>query len=212
MSAALAATTIHDFDAAIRQCQAKLGDKAGQIQAHLAVLRTHASQPPEQQAQATAVFWQRTRSALGSDALLAELLAATRRCAAQRAAAPAASQPPVPAAAWSPFQLPIVQQPVPAAVANQIFQQLLQQRQQLQSVLRRLDQADKRAAPDASEPPSKRQRCECECVVCLDAEPAVVLVPCGHLCLCQSCADLLRAPQCPICRAAVLRAQPVLRP
>jgi len=206
MSAALAATTIHDFDAAIRQCQAKLGDKAGQIQAHLAVLRTHASQPPEQQAQATAVFWQRTRSALGSDALLAELVAATRRCAAQRAAAAAP-------AAKSPFQLQLVQQqPVPAAVANQIFQQLLQQRQQLQSVLRRLDQADKRAAPDATEPPSKRQRCECECVVCLDAEPAVVLVPCGHLCLCQSCADLLRAPQCPICRAAVQHAQPVLRP
>jgi hypothetical protein len=201
MSAALAATTINDFDAAIRQCQAKLGDKAGQIQAHLAVLKTHASQPPEQRAQATAVFWQRTRSALGSDALLAELLAATRRCAAQRAAAPA---PP----ATSPLQLQLIQQPVPAAVANQIFQHLLR----LQSVLRRLDQAYKRAAPDASEPPSKRQRCECECVVCLDAEPAVVLVPCGHLCLCQSCADLLRAPQCPICRAAVQRAQPVLRP
>ncbi|KAL4857016.1 RNA-binding protein MEX3B [Chlorella vulgaris] len=49
-----------------------------------------------------------------------------------------------------------------------------------------------------------------ECIVCWEAERAVVLVPCGHLGLCRSCADDLLSeaePLCPLCRAEVLFAQ-----
>ena len=40
------------------------------------------------------------------------------------------------------------------------------------------------------------------CVVCMDRRPSVVLIPCGHLCVCQPCSSRLQQ-QCPICRAAV---------
>jgi hypothetical protein len=43
-------------------------------------------------------------------------------------------------------------------------------------------------------------------VVCLDAQPCVVLLPCKHLALCGSaaCAAMLGAPPlCPVCRALV---------
>ena len=42
-----------------------------------------------------------------------------------------------------------------------------------------------------------------ECVVCMNAEKTVVLVPCGHLCICEGCAQKI-AGACPICRAEVV--------
>ena len=48
-------------------------------------------------------------------------------------------------------------------------------------------------------------RDQSECVVCLDRPRSHVLVPCGHCCLCLTCAKLvLEAPDasCPTCRAA----------
>jgi hypothetical protein len=44
------------------------------------------------------------------------------------------------------------------------------------------------------------------CVICLDARPSLVLLPCRHLPLCGSpaCAAMLGArPLCPVCRTAV---------
>lgn len=41
-----------------------------------------------------------------------------------------------------------------------------------------------------------------ECVVCWSRTSEIALVPCGHVCLCQSC-PLLSA--CPMCRAQVTR-------
>jgi len=48
------------------------------------------------------------------------------------------------------------------------------------------------------------------CVVCLGAEREVILLDCGHVCVCADCADeLLRAGQsCPVCRAAIVRVMP----
>ena len=41
-------------------------------------------------------------------------------------------------------------------------------------------------------------------MVCLDAPSAVVLVPCGHKCLCEACAERIEVGEpCPICRQAV---------
>jgi hypothetical protein len=52
---------------------------------------------------------------------------------------------------------------------------------------------------------------ESKCVVCLARERTHVFVPCGHRCVCPSCAHLVmqrgaddgRGPQCPACRAPV---------
>jgi len=45
-----------------------------------------------------------------------------------------------------------------------------------------------------------------ECVVCCEAERSVLLVPCGHLVLCQSCWALMQKRkfmECPVCRVCV---------
>jgi hypothetical protein len=41
------------------------------------------------------------------------------------------------------------------------------------------------------------------CKICMDKSIEVVLIPCGHLCLCAACADSMRDKTCPICRTAV---------
>ena len=40
-----------------------------------------------------------------------------------------------------------------------------------------------------------------ECVVCLDAQPTHILVPCGHQCVCEAC--IFVGDECPMCRASV---------
>lgn len=42
---------------------------------------------------------------------------------------------------------------------------------------------------------------ESVCVVCMSAARAVVLMPCGHLAVCQSC--YVRLQQCPVCRTVI---------
>ena len=39
------------------------------------------------------------------------------------------------------------------------------------------------------------------CVVCMSTARSVVLIPCGHLAVCQSC--YARLQQCPICRSVI---------
>ena len=43
-----------------------------------------------------------------------------------------------------------------------------------------------------------------ECIICWEASASVVLQPCGHLCVCLSCVELLRGAVCPMCRGEVL--------
>jgi len=70
-------------------------------------------------------------------------------------------------------------------------------------------------APGPSEeadraPLAERQLSESECQICMDAKKCMVLIPCGHLCLCEGCsrAILDQNPRsCPICRKDVERAQ-----
>jgi len=52
---------------------------------------------------------------------------------------------------------------------------------------------------------------ERECVVCLSNASAVILLPCGHLCMCKTCANelLLLKVACPVCRARIVTVQPV---
>jgi len=57
-----------------------------------------------------------------------------------------------------------------------------------------------------------------ECVLCMDAAVDTVLLPCGHICMCNKCAESLRrgfapnAVNCPLCRVRVDRAQRIFLP
>ena len=47
---------------------------------------------------------------------------------------------------------------------------------------------------------------ETMCVVCFDAPKDHIIVPCGHMCVCEACAEQLtktRTPTCPVCRRAI---------
>ena len=49
-----------------------------------------------------------------------------------------------------------------------------------------------------------------QCVVCLGAEREVILLDCGHVCVCADCADeLIRGSHlCPVCRASISSVMP----
>ena len=62
--------------------------------------------------------------------------------------------------------------------------------------------------PSADEDTKKRaaaaEHDENECVVCIDALSTVVLAPCGHKCLCETCAERIEVGElCPLCRKKV---------
>jgi hypothetical protein len=47
---------------------------------------------------------------------------------------------------------------------------------------------------------------EDQCVMCFDAPKDHIIIPCGHVCVCEACASLLtqmRKPSCPICRTVI---------
>jgi len=48
------------------------------------------------------------------------------------------------------------------------------------------------------------------CVVCLGAERQVILLPCGHVCVCATCADTLISAghACPVCRSVITNVMP----
>ena len=50
------------------------------------------------------------------------------------------------------------------------------------------------------------------CVVCFDAPKDHIMVPCGHQCVCASCAEQLtntRTPMCPVRRGPIQQAMKV---
>ena len=56
-----------------------------------------------------------------------------------------------------------------------------------------------------------------ECIVCLNAQVSTVLIPCGHLCLCVACGELLQkskpeSTNCPLCREPVKQMHRVFLP
>ena len=49
----------------------------------------------------------------------------------------------------------------------------------------------------------EQERDERLCVVCLCAPKATLLLPCRHLCVCQSCSQHHALSKCPVCRAPI---------
>ena len=63
-----------------------------------------------------------------------------------------------------------------------------------------------RNAPPGSTPASaSADPARPECSICMDCEARYAMIPCGHLCMCESCAvdAALNIRDCPICRARV---------
>lgn len=44
-----------------------------------------------------------------------------------------------------------------------------------------------------------------DCLVCMDKEHEVVIIPCGHYCLCHRCAESIQksSNKCPLCRGKI---------
>ncbi len=42
-----------------------------------------------------------------------------------------------------------------------------------------------------------------ECCVCMDALSEIVMVDCGHLCMCPDCSKTYTATTCPMCRSTI---------
>ncbi|XP_043257125.1 E3 ubiquitin-protein ligase LRSAM1-like isoform X1 [Colletes gigas] len=50
-----------------------------------------------------------------------------------------------------------------------------------------------------------------ECVICLDLQCEVIFLPCGHLCCCSGCANMVNSG-CPMCRSAIDRKIHIVKP
>mmetsp|Transcript_97061 Transcript_97061/g.274309 ORF Transcript_97061/g.274309 Transcript_97061/m.274309 type:complete len:380 (+) Transcript_97061:154-1293(+) len=50
------------------------------------------------------------------------------------------------------------------------------------------------------------------CVICLDDAASYVMVPCGHLALCEACCSFLPVAQCPVCRQTCEQKVRLFRP
>ena len=60
------------------------------------------------------------------------------------------------------------------------------------------------AEENDSKPSADEDNARNECVVCLDAPKTIVLIPCGHKCLCEACAEWIEVGDpCPVCREKV---------
>ncbi|XP_056360765.1 E3 ubiquitin-protein ligase LRSAM1 isoform X2 [Oenanthe melanoleuca] len=74
--------------------------------------------------------------------------------------------------------------------------------------LRRAEDSEVPAAPAPSAPPEEPpspaapalpwDERRSECVVCMEQEPQMIFLPCGHVCCCQRCCERLHS--CPLCR------------
>ena len=74
--------------------------------------------------------------------------------------------------------------------------------------LRELDKIEvefKTALERISEEKTRRDKAAEQklCVVCMENQPTVVLMPCKHLCLCGECSQSPTMKKCPMCRKSI---------
>jgi len=75
----------------------------------------------------------------------------------------------------------------------------------------------KPSAPPAEEEEEEEEECGithsipvAECVVCMDGTCEVILVPCGHMCCCIKCVEMVTT--CPMCRGVIEKKVRVILP
>lgn len=59
---------------------------------------------------------------------------------------------------------------------------------------------------DKSEESEQRNQIKVECLICFDQPRNIVLIPCGHICVCSNCSGDLKI--CPMCREIIKIKQP----
>jgi ankyrin repeat protein len=72
--------------------------------------------------------------------------------------------------------------------------------EQMEAVERAVNEEDTKRSSAAAGPDEPD-----ECVICMDERKSHTMIPCGHRCVCEACADRItdEGETCPICRAAV---------
>ena len=83
-------------------------------------------------------------------------------------------------------------------------QQLAVEEHAIAASLHSMGQLDKTPCADEDTKKPSADAEATECVVCLDAPKSHVLGPCGHICVCEACAERIQVgDSCPVCRKEV---------
>ena len=75
-------------------------------------------------------------------------------------------------------------------------------RQQLEQEMEALDARRRQVQAELGSGTPQPDAEETMCVVCMDAPKDHIVLPCGHMCACGACAQLLR-DRCPVCRGPI---------
>merc|ERR1712166_379838 len=91
-----------------------------------------------------------------------------------------------------------------SAAGQQPPKQLMSQQKNIEAApsSRQQSKQPMTSSPSSSDPSNNAEQSDL-CVVCLDGRCTHVFVPCGHLCICSSCADMVTQTdlqECPMCR------------
>jgi hypothetical protein len=81
--------------------------------------------------------------------------------------------------------------------------ELLQMEEQMAALALRMQQAQAQLGVPPAAPAPHPGAEETMCVVCFDAPKDHIIVPCGHMCVCGACAELLTKTRNPSCRRAI---------
>lgn len=81
----------------------------------------------------------------------------------------------------------------------------------VQTLRFQVDSLQRELAQQREELDAARRSCEGLCIVCMEDSASHVVVPCGHLALCQRCSGLA-STRCPLCRQDAERVIRVFRP
>ena len=65
-----------------------------------------------------------------------------------------------------------------------------------------LEMNENGASEDGTSIQTPKNKEDTDCIVCFSSPKDVILLPCRHFCVCQSCSDSIKfhTNQCPICR------------
>jgi hypothetical protein len=96
---------------------------------------------------------------------------------------------------------------VKAATEAEAAAERLQIEEEMAALTLRLQRAQARVGSSVVPPAAPHPDAEeTMCVVCFDAPNDHAIVPCGHVCVCEACAEQLtktRTPMCPVCRGPI---------
>ncbi|XP_070573619.1 mitochondrial ubiquitin ligase activator of NFKB 1-like [Ptychodera flava] len=86
------------------------------------------------------------------------------------------------------------------------YREMRLRRQQIEEIRRNRQRANSDSEPaEQAENPNGDELC----IICLTNPREVVILNCGHICLCETCVEWLETRNCPICRQSIAGTNPV---